>query len=370
MKRLIGFSVSVLSLALAGCGEESDELPVDGRDFDGVEYSEPAPYTGKVIDGYLNNARVWLDMDGDSHAEIVLTSAKGLAMLAGHNGTVLWKQPQRVAFGLPKPSMVPDVVLQPQDTGRRVAIKVLREGISSSDSAKRRFKREVELVASLQHPAISTIVDARFHRGHYFYVMEYIEGPYANIKGTFHPFLADSDGRVGGSPLVGSAYMDSSLGGRLGAHGGPDFPTPQEWLDNADVGGMETIFIFPTTLLGYASIIDPDYLIAITRAYNNWAHDFCSAAPERLKFCAQVPGQLLDEMVVEMRRAVEKRSAVSIFLPRAIPDKMWHHPDYDQVWQTAVDLEVPLAIHGIDSASRMPLGIRVPKGRPLNSSSA
>ena len=65
MKRLIGLSVSVLSLALAGCGEESDELPVDGRDFDGVEYSEPEPYSGKVIDGYLNNARVWLDMDGD-----------------------------------------------------------------------------------------------------------------------------------------------------------------------------------------------------------------------------------------------------------------------------------------------------------------
>jgi hypothetical protein len=66
MKCLIGLSVPVLSLFLAGCGEESDELPVDGRDFDGVEYSEPAPYTGKVIDGYLKNARVWLDMDGDS----------------------------------------------------------------------------------------------------------------------------------------------------------------------------------------------------------------------------------------------------------------------------------------------------------------
>ncbi|MBC7185266.1 MAG: hypothetical protein H5U30_17050 [Marinobacter sp.] len=66
MKRLIGLSVTAFSLVLAGCGKESDQLPVDGRDFDGVEYSEPAPYTGKVIDGYLNNARVWLDMDGDS----------------------------------------------------------------------------------------------------------------------------------------------------------------------------------------------------------------------------------------------------------------------------------------------------------------
>lgn len=66
MKRLIGLSVTAFSLILAGCGEESDQLPVDGRDFDGVEYSEPAPYTGKVIDGYLKSARVWLDMDGDS----------------------------------------------------------------------------------------------------------------------------------------------------------------------------------------------------------------------------------------------------------------------------------------------------------------
>lgn len=66
MNRLICLPVSILILTITGCGNESDELPVDGRDFDGVQYSEPAPYTGKVIDGYLKNARVWLDMDGDS----------------------------------------------------------------------------------------------------------------------------------------------------------------------------------------------------------------------------------------------------------------------------------------------------------------
>lgn len=66
MKRLLPISVALFSLALAGCGEESDESPVDGRDFDAQDYSEPRPYTGRVIDGYLRNARVWLDMDGDS----------------------------------------------------------------------------------------------------------------------------------------------------------------------------------------------------------------------------------------------------------------------------------------------------------------
>ena len=36
MKRLTALSVPLLTLAIAGCGEESDQLPVDGRDFDGV----------------------------------------------------------------------------------------------------------------------------------------------------------------------------------------------------------------------------------------------------------------------------------------------------------------------------------------------
>ncbi|MDX1556731.1 MAG: hypothetical protein R3212_11940, partial [Xanthomonadales bacterium] len=66
MKSLLPLSVALLTFALAGCGEESDESPVDGRDFDAQGYDEPRPYTGRVIDGYLRNARVWLDMDGDS----------------------------------------------------------------------------------------------------------------------------------------------------------------------------------------------------------------------------------------------------------------------------------------------------------------
>lgn len=66
MTRLECLPIALLTLILAGCGQESDTPPVDGRDFDGVSYSEPAPYSGKVIDGYLTHARVWLDMDGDS----------------------------------------------------------------------------------------------------------------------------------------------------------------------------------------------------------------------------------------------------------------------------------------------------------------
>lgn len=81
MKRLTCLPLSVLLFALAGCGEEIDELPVDGRDFDGVQYSESEPvYTGRAIDGYLKNARVWLDLDGDgqySKGPLDVTLANG-----------------------------------------------------------------------------------------------------------------------------------------------------------------------------------------------------------------------------------------------------------------------------------------------------
>ncbi|OZB17313.1 MAG: hypothetical protein B7X58_04345 [Marinobacter sp. 34-60-7] len=80
MKPLISFSFAFMTVLLAGCGEESDRLPVDGRDFDGVEYSEAAPYEGRVIDGYLRNARVWLDMDGDGQptpGPLAITLANG-----------------------------------------------------------------------------------------------------------------------------------------------------------------------------------------------------------------------------------------------------------------------------------------------------
>jgi len=121
MKRLIGLCVSVVSLVLAGCGEESDELPVDGRDFDGVEYSEPAPYTGKVIDGYLKNARVWLDMDGDSQytqGPLVIELGNGSEVtLAAGEPTAMSGSGGRFAMDISElvldPSVGPD--LDPRD---------------------------------------------------------------------------------------------------------------------------------------------------------------------------------------------------------------------------------------------------------------
>ena len=100
---------------------------------------------------------------------------------------------------------------------------------------------------------------------------------------------------------------------------------------------------------------DPRLYAAMCRAYNRWANEFCSGAPGRVKFTAMVPGMLLDEMVTIARSAVLEKGAVSVFLPRALPNIMWDQPEYDSAWQTAVELDFPFSIHGMDSASGFPL---------------
>lgn len=62
-------------------------------------------------------------------------------------------------------------------TKRKVAIKVLLEGPYASEKARRRFEREIELVASLKHHNIISIFDSgHTSDGRQFCVMDYVRG--------------------------------------------------------------------------------------------------------------------------------------------------------------------------------------------------
>lgn len=63
-----------------------------------------------------------------------------------------------------------------RSTGRRVAVKLMLERVASTEAARRRFEREVELIARLEHPNIVGILDSGLHKGRYFYVMDFVEG--------------------------------------------------------------------------------------------------------------------------------------------------------------------------------------------------
>lgn len=61
-------------------------------------------------------------------------------------------------------------------TQRKVAIKFMLSGPFASESARRRFQREVQLVGRLRHPGIVPVFDSGVTSGQPYFVMEYVDG--------------------------------------------------------------------------------------------------------------------------------------------------------------------------------------------------
>ncbi|MCK4659928.1 MAG: protein kinase [Phycisphaerae bacterium] len=62
-------------------------------------------------------------------------------------------------------------------TERIVAIKVMQGGVFASPSARRRFRREVKLIARFQHPGIVRVLESGYtSTGQQYYAMDYING--------------------------------------------------------------------------------------------------------------------------------------------------------------------------------------------------
>lgn len=72
-----------------------------------------------------------------------------------------------------------------QKPPRRVALKVLLHGSFSSPQQRYRFEREVEMIASLNHPNIVTIYDSGTVDEQPYYVMEYLDGKSLNRDPRF-----------------------------------------------------------------------------------------------------------------------------------------------------------------------------------------
>ena len=67
-----------------------------------------------------------------------------------------------------------------QRLARRVALKFLPEDLVGDPDASRRFRREAQTIALLNHPHICTVYEVDEHDGHTFIAMERLEG--TNLK--------------------------------------------------------------------------------------------------------------------------------------------------------------------------------------------
>ncbi len=79
-------------------------------------------------------------------------------------------------------------------TRRVVALKLLLEGQLASESARRRFEREVALAAQLRHPNIIPIYDSGTAEGRMFYAMEHVYG--MPLSDYFRVHSTGTDGKI------------------------------------------------------------------------------------------------------------------------------------------------------------------------------
>lgn len=79
-----------------------------------------------------------------------------------------------------------------QHSGREVAIKTLLPEVAVTDQALRRFLREIDVAAALDHPNIVRFIDRGTHKGAVYLVTEYVEGAdasrLADARGGKLPF--------------------------------------------------------------------------------------------------------------------------------------------------------------------------------------
>ena len=123
---------------------------------------------------------------------------------------------------------------------------------------------------------------------------------------------------------------------------------PSARLRVMDGEGIDAALLYPTIGICWEGhVTDGDLATAYTRAYNRWLAEFCRTDPRRLYPIAHI--SLLDPAgaVKETIRA-RRDGCVGIYLSPDLAARSGRHfddPAFARFWETAQDLEMPIAFH-------------------------
>lgn len=124
---------------------------------------------------------------------------------------------------------------------------------------------------------------------------------------------------------------------------------PKEWLAFLDEVGIETTVLYPTAGVASANIVNPDWAVDATRAYNDWLSDTYLKHSKRFKGLALLPQPVLNPQAAadELRRAVTDLGLCGAVIPsNSLHAPPLGTPTYFPIYQAANDLECCIAIHG------------------------
>lgn len=118
-----------------------------------------------------------------------------------------------------------------------------------------------------------------------------------------------------------------------------------ERLKDQELDGINAEVIYPSVIFNVYQVEDLDIVKASFSLYNDWVADYCKGAPDRLFPLASIQLFDLDEAIQEMERSKKLGHVGVSVAATAPPDKLYSDPYYNQFWEAAQAMEMPINWH-------------------------
>ena len=164
--------------------------------------------------------------------------------------------------------------------------------------------------------------------------------PSLKIEGRHYP--EDQGPGAGCPPEHGLSVVD-----------GINWGSVEGVLRDADRDHIDTMVLYPSFGLCAPSIEDPAFAAGFARLYNQWIADYCKPTKGRLHGVAVTPIEH-GRIAIDIMREAKDLGLVATMIPPALKTRNLDHPDLDSFYAAAVELAMPLGVHGAP-------GIHLPK---------
>lgn len=184
-------------------------------------------------------------------------------------------------------------------------------------------------------PATVPVFDAD---GHVFEsdreLYEFLEPPFRGRETVLgFPFFPTMDG-----------FQRGAIHARMGLHA-RHATSAASWLAFLDGAGLAATVLYPSLGVTVGAIRDPDWAVAVARAYNAWLHAHYLSHSPRLRGMALLPLQDVPAAVEELRHAVGTLGMAGGVLPGTGLARPLGDAGYDPLYAEAERLGCALAVH-------------------------
>lgn len=121
----------------------------------------------------------------------------------------------------------------------------------------------------------------------------------------------------------------------------------KEMRTDLDDLGVDIGILFPDHFLFHAALQQPDYAMAVARAYNRWLVGEWLGDDIGLKGALLAPHHDPVAAAAEIRKYAKHKNVVAVYLPTAMVEPLWGNRRYDPVYEAAQETDLPVCFHSV-----------------------